>query len=70
MEWLTTNLHKRDRFFFLGLNNAIPIKELGHCSAYVLESVELTQGEGLVNWRPVWSLAVVYGLWSDYLSLL
>lgn len=43
VEWLATNLYKRDRFFFLGLNNAIPIKELGHCSAYVLESVELTQ---------------------------
>ena len=43
VEWFATNLYKSDRIFFLGLNNAIPIKELGHCSAYGSRVFELTQ---------------------------
>ena len=40
--WFATNLYKVDSIFCFGLNNAIPIKELGHCSAYG-SSLELTQ---------------------------
>lgn len=43
VEWFATNLYKSDRIFFLGLNNAIPIKELGHCSAYGSRVFELTR---------------------------
>lgn len=51
VEWLATNLYKSDSIFFLRLNNAISIKELGHCSRLMAREVSssLSESEGLVD---------------------